>query len=208
MMAFVGACLAGWPDHPRRAVDQSGRRPPAPTPPCAMGRFSRSGSNNGRFSRDGGYGCAKRTCLAAAGDRRRHSSGAGLDRELRLALFPRRRVSPRVGAPALVHPVDCWCSMGALKKKCSACKPDDPHSNHRVPPSLAVISVPADTLFQVNLVIHGRTVERRLPRGRCQPVRPTSSAPACGSCAPLSTAWLGPEIAITFDRNAHRMERA
>jgi hypothetical protein len=32
MIAFVGACLAGWPDHPRRAVDQSGTRLPAPTP--------------------------------------------------------------------------------------------------------------------------------------------------------------------------------
>jgi hypothetical protein len=50
--------------------------------------------------------------------------------------------------------------MGALKKKCSACKPEDPQSNHRVPPSLAVISVPAETLFQVNLVIHGRTIEK------------------------------------------------
>jgi len=119
-----------------------------------------------------------------------------------LALFPRRRVSPRVGTPALVHPVDCWCSMGALKKKCSACKPDDPHSNHCVPPSLAVISVPADTLFQVNLVIHGRTIERRLPSGRCQPVRPTSSAPACGSCAPLSTAWSAPKHSPVLQRPA------
>ena len=30
-IASIGACLAGWPDHPRRAVDQSGTRPPAPT---------------------------------------------------------------------------------------------------------------------------------------------------------------------------------
>ena len=32
MMAFVGACFAGWPNPPRRQSIKSGRRPPAPTP--------------------------------------------------------------------------------------------------------------------------------------------------------------------------------
>src|SRR4051812_12942776 len=31
-----GSCLAGWPDHPRRAVDKSGRSPPEPRPPYAV----------------------------------------------------------------------------------------------------------------------------------------------------------------------------